>query len=88
MFANPGRMHANLVGMDRLRPYIQYELFRRTADFRIDVVAERKVTEFHHPSPFQGWLQSQKRAIYLCAIAHIHTANRPAMQGGFDCRLH
>src|SRR5258706_15152129 len=47
MLADPRRMHADLVGEDRLLADVEHQLVRRARVVRVVVVAEREVAEFH-----------------------------------------
>ena len=47
MLADPGRMHAELVGIERLGGDVGDELIRRTIVVFVVVVAQREITEIH-----------------------------------------
>jgi hypothetical protein len=54
MLADPGRVHAELIGIQRLRRDVGDELVRRARIVQIVVVAEREVSELHSGLPWQN----------------------------------
>jgi hypothetical protein len=49
MLADPGRMHSDVLGMDRLVANLEQELLGGPRIVGIAVVAEREIAEFHRP---------------------------------------
>src|SRR5262245_5942163 len=52
MLADPGRVHADPVGEDRLLADLEHELIGRAGVVRVMVVAEGEIAEFHAHFPF------------------------------------
>jgi hypothetical protein len=51
MFADPGGMHADFIGIDRLIADLHDELVRGALVARIVIVAEREIAKFHFIFP-------------------------------------
>jgi len=68
MLADPGRVHAELFGMERFGADVGDELVRGAGVFFVVIVAQREIAEFHGRLPRMSW-HSWERSTAAISIA-------------------